>query len=151
MFEIYRKGQGSYARVSVGIVLGLIAFFSAYAIYGSLIELPDSFSRLRIPLINIPLTWGLICSFLFFLLCAAFVNVLVGSFETGIKAIDNMGKRVVGFLIDTQGELQKVSWSSKQELIGSTIVVIVCAIALGLFIFGVDRVVTMVMKFIRIL
>lgn len=151
MFEIYRKGQGSYARVSVGIVLGLIAFFSSYAMYGALIELPESFSRVRIPLIDIPLTWGLICSFLFFLLCAAFVNVLVGSFETGIKAIDNLGKRVVGFLIDTQGELQKVSWSSKQELVRSTIIVIVCVIAFGIFIFSVDRVVTTVMKFIGIL
>ena len=35
-------------------------------------------------------------------------------------------------------EMKKVSWSSKQELIGSTIIVFVFAIILGLFLWLLD-------------
>lgn len=145
-FNVYKKGQGSSARISVGIVLGLIAVFSAISLHGALIDLPAFFGGVNIPLVGLPLTWGLVSSFFFFLFCAAIVGVLVGGFETGIKKVDNVGRRVVGFLIDTQGELQKVSWPTRQELIGSTIVVIVCAVILGVYIFGVDRLVTAVMN-----
>jgi len=35
-------------------------------------------------------------------------------------------------------EMKKVSWSSKQELIGSTIIVFVFAIILGIFLWFLD-------------
>lgn len=35
-------------------------------------------------------------------------------------------------------ELKKVSWISKQELIGSTMVVLVFAMILGLFLYALD-------------
>lgn len=35
-------------------------------------------------------------------------------------------------------EMKKVSWSSKQELIGSTVIVFVFAIVLGLFLWLLD-------------
>lgn len=46
--------------------------------------------------------------------------------------------KVVNFLTEIKVEMQKVSWSSKDELIGSTIVVIVSTILLALFIAVVD-------------
>ena len=151
MFNVYRRGQGASARISVGIVLGLIAVFAAYSLHGALINLPMVLSGARVPLVSLPLTWGLISSFFFFLLCALFVGVLVGGVETGIKKIDNLGQRAVGYLIDTQVELQKVSWPTRQELIGSTIVVIICAVILGVYIFGVDRFVTSIMRLVKVL
>jgi preprotein translocase subunit SecE len=39
---------------------------------------------------------------------------------------------------ETVAELQKVTWPSKDELVGSTIVVMVVSLILGFFIFGVD-------------
>ncbi len=39
---------------------------------------------------------------------------------------------------ETVAELQKVTWPSKDELVGSTIVVVVVSLILGFFIFGVD-------------
>jgi preprotein translocase subunit SecE len=41
---------------------------------------------------------------------------------------------------ETVAELEKVTWPSKDELVGSTIVVMVVSLILGFFIFGVDLV-----------
>jgi len=46
--------------------------------------------------------------------------------------------RVADFLIATESEMKKVSWSSKAEVLGSTMVVIVTVILLAVFIFVVD-------------
>ena len=151
MFSVYRKGQGSSARISVGVALCLIATFAAISLHGALIDLPVFFGGAQIPLLSMTLTWGLVSSFFFFLVCIVFVGILVGCLETGIGKIDNTGQRVVGYLIDTQAELQKVSWPTRQELIGSTIVVIICAVVLGVYIFGIDRLVTAVMKSVNVL
>ena len=42
------------------------------------------------------------------------------------------------FLIATEGEMKKVSWSSRSEIIGSTKVVIMFTVLLALFLFMVD-------------
>jgi preprotein translocase SecE subunit len=42
--------------------------------------------------------------------------------------------RFADFLIATEGEMKKVSWSNRQELIGSTTIVIVTVVILGVFI-----------------
>ena len=42
------------------------------------------------------------------------------------------------FMIATEGEMKKVSWSSKREIIGSTKVVILFTVLMALFLFLVD-------------
>ncbi len=39
---------------------------------------------------------------------------------------------------ETVTELEKVTWPSRDELVGSTIVVVVVSLILGFFTFGVD-------------
>jgi len=46
--------------------------------------------------------------------------------------------RFADFLIVTEGEMNKVSWASWDELIRATVVVIVCFVLLGLFLFLMD-------------
>jgi len=41
---------------------------------------------------------------------------------------------------ETVAELEKVTWPSKDELVGSTIVTVVVSLIIGFFIFGVDLV-----------
>jgi len=48
------------------------------------------------------------------------------------------GQRFADFLIATESEMKKVSWSSRAELVGSTLVVIVTVIIMSAYIFGVD-------------
>jgi preprotein translocase subunit SecE len=46
----------------------------------------------------------------------------------------NILNKVTGFLNEVKVELSKVSWSTRQELVGSTIVVIMITLIMGLFI-----------------
>ncbi|MCI0404492.1 MAG: preprotein translocase subunit SecE [candidate division Zixibacteria bacterium] len=48
--------------------------------------------------------------------------------------------KVRGFFTEVATELKKVSWSTRQELIESTWVVIISSALLGFFISGIDLV-----------
>jgi preprotein translocase subunit SecE len=50
----------------------------------------------------------------------------------------NVYSKTVNFLNEVKVELTKVSWSSRQELMGSTTVVIVLTSLIALFIFIID-------------
>ena len=41
---------------------------------------------------------------------------------------------------ETVSEMEKVTWPTKDELVGSTIVTVVVSLLVGFFIFGVDLV-----------
>ena len=58
---------------------------------------------------------------------------------------------LVDLLVDTQAELQKVSWPTREELRSSTTVVLVCIFILGAFLYVVDVVVSFVMSRIGVL
>lgn len=64
-------------------------------------------------------------------------GVLVVLFAIAIYALCNH-RRVVDFLIDTETEMQKVSWPSRNEVISSSIVVILCVIILAIYLGVVD-------------
>jgi len=51
-----------------------------------------------------------------------------------------MIQKVTKYFNDTVQELRKVAWPSRQELIGSTIVVVVMSILVSIFIGVVDQV-----------
>ena len=150
-FQIYRKGMGVYARGAVAGLFGLAAIFASYSLYGVLIDLPELFADARIPLLGIRLTWGGVGSCALFVLCGLFICLFTTGFEVGLKGLDNKTKKAVEFFIETQMELQKVSWPTRSELIGSTIVVVVCLVVLGVYVFCVDWVVSTFMKAIDIL
>lgn len=150
-FGVYRKGFGLYSRVAVGIALGILALFASVSLYNALIDLPYIAEGVKVPLIDVGLTWGLLSSVALFVFLGFFVCVFVGGLETGLRPLDNGGKKTVEFLIDTQGELQKVSWPTRYELVGSTAVVIVSVVVIGIFVLGVDWVVSAVMKYIGVL
>ena len=48
-----------------------------------------------------------------------------------------MGK-IFSYFSSVKLEMKKVSWSNKQELMGSTIIVLIFAIVLGLFLWLLD-------------
>lgn len=55
------------------------------------------------------------------------------------------------FMIATEGEMKKVSWSSKREIIGSTKVVILFTFLMALFLFLIDNVFITLFQWIGIL
>ena len=51
-----------------------------------------------------------------------------------------MKRAIQTYWKETVSEIEKVTWPTKDELTGSTIVVVVVSVILGFFIFGVDLV-----------
>ena len=148
---IYKKGIGIYSRYAVAGLFGLASLFAAYSLYGALVNLPDFYGNAKIPLLGVRVTWGLLGSIGLFLFCSFFICVFTTGFEVGVDGIDRKSKKAVEFFIETQGELQKVSWPTKNELVGSTVVVIIFLLLMSVYIFGVDWVVSTVMESIGVL
>ena len=53
-------------------------------------------------------------------------------------------EKITKFLKEVVAELRKVTWPSKDELVGSTIVTIVVSLIVAIFIGIVDRVLTVI-------
>ncbi|MCY3764606.1 MAG: preprotein translocase subunit SecE [Gemmatimonadetes bacterium] len=58
-----------------------------------------------------------------------------------------MFAKVAQFIKDVQLEMGKVTWPTRDELIASTTIVLVVSLALSLFIFAVDFVLSLVRRF----
>ena len=57
-------------------------------------------------------------------------------------------EKITKFLKEVNAELRKVTWPTKDELIGSTIVTIVVSLVVSIFIGAVDRGLTLLIKVI---
>lgn len=58
-----------------------------------------------------------------------------------------MGK-IIEYLQDVRKEMAKVSWPSRSELISNTIVTLVASLAISLFIYGADLVISRALELI---
>jgi preprotein translocase subunit SecE len=59
-----------------------------------------------------------------------------------------MKDKVTKYVKETVQELKKVTWPSKDELIGSTIVTIFVTLVMSIFTFGVDQLFSRVMSIV---
>lgn len=55
-------------------------------------------------------------------------------------------QKIITYYEETVVELKKVTWPTKDEVRGSTIVVIVTSIILSAFVFAVDRLLSLVVQ-----
>ena len=60
----------------------------------------------------------------------------------------NVYKKTVNFLQEVRQELGKVSWSNRQELIGSTVVVIAITFLTALFIGLIDLLLSKILSLV---
>ena len=56
--------------------------------------------------------------------------------------------KVKTYTEDVNKEMRKVSWPARQELLSNTVLTLVAAGVLSLFIFGMDRVISFALTFI---
>ncbi|MGA2264849.1 MAG: preprotein translocase subunit SecE [Phycisphaerae bacterium] len=127
LFEIYKRGQGKYTRLMTfigGMVLVMIgaALLSEYLTVFSLS-----------PVIRYGIATALV-------LGMAAVMFWVVNRPTSAD-----------FMIATEGEMKKVSWSSRREIIGSTQVVIITTLILAMILFTVDILFTKLFMTLRVL
>lgn len=141
--ELYKPNQGVYARAVTGVSGGIMAVFGAYQLQQALIDLPPLWPGARFV---VELNWGLVIALAAFAVLGGLVALVVTGAALGIKKFDRLSKASVDFLIETESELKKVSWPNREELTGSTFIVVFVTIILGLYIVGVDFVVSSVMR-----
>jgi preprotein translocase subunit SecE len=117
-----RPGQGKWPRFLTGASAISIGLFGCLTLYDALAYDEFMYPVWRIPGIDFELTWPLMISGIVFILCMAGTYLLVNS------------RRIVDFLLDTEGEVRKVSWPGWNEVVGSSIVVIFTVIVLSIYI-----------------
>lgn len=110
---IYKPGQGEYVRWFSAAGAGLIAGCFAWFLHSQLAGTGETVQML------VPV--------------AALVALAVVIFH-----YVGQSPRIVDFMIATEGELKKVNWSTRREVIGNTRVVIFVIVVVGFILFLVD-------------
>ncbi len=118
--KLYKPGQGYYTRMWTAVGAAVIILWGGAAVYEQLsssLALDTSYYY--------PVSYGVSAAFIVGL--GAFVYWLVG-----------LSRGANDFFIATEGEMKKVSWSSRKEVVRSTKVVITTVLLLGAMLFVVD-------------
>ena len=112
--HLYKPGQGAYVRWGSAAAAGIVVVGFADFIYDELSLVNNEWIQFLIPVA-------------FLLVLAYWAFRLLGQ-----------NRSVVDFMIATEGEMKKVNWSTRREVLGATKVVIATVIALGAILFLVD-------------
>ena len=121
--ETYKAGQGSLARLSTWLIVLLAIILGCVELYswiyskndGPLYDLEVFWS---LPLLGVPLSWK-------FLLCAG-----IGVGLIWLVRLYLLKPSTVDTLIETEMELKKVSWPTKDESMNATWVVVLVTLLL---------------------
>ena len=57
-------------------------------------------------------------------------------------------KKIQAYLEDVFAEMRKVNWPKRKELISNSVITLLATVVLSLFIFGADRVITLILDII---
>ena len=111
---IYKQGQGYWVRLMSAIGYGLVIMMGVAWLWDQLqgIQLGDMESVYIQGAVSI--------------LVVTFFG-LIGYYLIGRKP------KIVEFMISTEGEMRKVNWSTRREIAGSTILVILLTLFIALF------------------
>ena len=118
-FDIYKLGQGYHTRVGTALTMGALVCWFAYFLYEKLATVGSNPATTRLWQVGV----------------AVGVIVVFGLLGYYLLALN---RRTCDFLIATQGEMKKVSWTTRKDIIGSTKVVVFVMLALGVLLFVVD-------------
>jgi preprotein translocase SecE subunit len=113
VLSVYKKGQGTAARGTAAVVMLLLAGWASRQMWYTVADWP--------------LAGRVIATSLVALLLGG-VPVYLILFHQGVSEL----------LIETQQEMRKVAWSSRAEVLGATLVVLVTVVLLAMFILVTD-------------
>ena len=124
MSGIYKRGQGYWTRMMSAIAAGLLIFMGAVWLW-------DTIAGVRLgDLQTVYVQAGAAVVFITVLAVMSYYLLCVH-------------KRFVDFLIATEGEMKKVNWSTRREIMGSTWVVISLTFMIASLIAVLDLVYSM--------
>ena len=113
LFKIYKRGQGYHTRLWSGLVVFAIAVGGCYVLWRKLTVLDNLWVETLVP-VGLCVVIGLV---LFWLL-------------------NRPG--AADFMISAEGEIKKVSWSSRREITVSTMIVICVVVLMAVMLFAAD-------------
>jgi len=117
-FEIYKPGQGYHTRIGSALGAGSLLCWLAYFVWDKLSVLETS-PTTKIIQAAVPVA----------------ILAVFGVLGYWLLALN---RRVCDFLIATEGEVKKVNWTSRKDILGSTKVVIAVMLFLCVLLFVVD-------------
>lgn len=120
IFSIYKRGQGKYTRLITGFVAATIVILGCLRLYVKLEAAEFGVDQQTTLLIAT--------------LVPASVFVLLGLLIVWIVNKPS----IADFMIAAEGEMKKVSWSSRKEITSSTIIVICVVILMATLLWAVD-------------
>ncbi len=126
-FSLYKPGQGTYVRWGTAIGAGVLVAGGASFLFEELYVFEDTVWRFIIPV-----------AVMVAMACVVFW--LVGRYRS-----------TVDFMIATEGEMKKVNWSTRREVIGATKVVIATTLGMGALLFVADMICIFVLSGIRVI
>ena len=118
-FDIYKPGQGFYTRVWSGVAYGTLALWLAFFLYEKLSVIGSGGSTTKYIQVGVAVGTVMTLGLLGYWMLA-------------------LNRRIGDFLIATEGEMKKVNWTSRKEIIGSTKVVVFVVVVTGVLLFVVD-------------
>lgn len=138
MMKAYKSEQGRMVRMGAFWTLALLFLYGCMALNQTLLSFVDSLKSDmgRIPILGWHLTGAFAIS------TAAFVVGFVLLFRW------HQTPKVADLLIDTESELQKVTWAKMPEVINSSFVVIGFVLFLMVFLAGSDIVLSKIFTYI---
>ena len=111
-FKIYKRGQGYYTRLYGNVVVSIIVVCGCYALYQKLTG-SNIWVQTFVPA-GVCVAFGLLLYWL------------------------TNNPKVADFLIAAEGEVKKVSWSSRKEIVTSTLIVICVVIFMAVMLYAAD-------------
>ena len=112
-FKIYKRGQGYYTRLITALTSFAIVAIGCYVLFTKLGAFGNPWVEIFTPVV--------VCAILTFL----------------IFLVVNKPK-IADFMIAAEGEIKKVSWASRAEIMASTVVVIGVVILMATLLFLAD-------------
>jgi preprotein translocase subunit SecE len=131
-FDIYKSGQGYYTRLVSAIAAGVVVAIGCWRLYEKLaaVDITNATTRLLIQIL-VPV--------------AVFVGLAWLIYWLVNKPV------IADFMIAAEGEMKKVSWSSRKEIAVSTIVVIMVVISMSALMAATDTFFLIFFKAIKVL
>ncbi len=111
--RVYKPGQGQHVRWSSAVAAGVIVVATGWFVHDQLVYAGAMAQKL--------IALGVVAAL-------------------GVLVYYALGRNhsTVDFMIATEGEMKKVNWTTRREIIGATKVVIVAMFALAFLLFAVD-------------
>jgi preprotein translocase subunit SecE len=128
-FDIYKRSQGKYTRTITLVSVIVLAMWGAWGLSQKFL----GYAMTRPPLVRYGVPTLLVAA----------MAVL------GFWIVNR--PRSADFMIATESEMKKVSWSSRREIAGSTKVVILTTVILAALLFGVDMLFALIFRSIGLM